>query len=109
MFFYEIHESDEELGTAVLLAHEEQLEPAEFFALVKKARRLVKDSFEEDSLAEAVANELERSSGFVHITDERLLASVQVDESDEETFLLQADGMTRAVFLSRDGEGDDLN
>ncbi len=107
MFFYEIHEGDEELGTAVLLVHEQRFEPAEFFALVKKARALVKDSFEEDSLAQAVANELERSSGFVHVTDERLLASVQVDESEEQTFVLQSDGATRALFLGRDGEGDE--
>src|SRR2546430_2752264 len=42
MFFYEIHEGDEELGTAVLLAHERDLEPLEFFALVKKARTVVR-------------------------------------------------------------------
>jgi hypothetical protein len=106
MFFYEIHEGDE-FGTAVLVVHDREFDAVEFFALVKRARTLVKDSFEEDSLAEAIANELERSSGFVHITDDRLLASVQVDESDEQTFLVQADHAARTVFVSRDGEGDE--
>src|SRR5207249_2243777 len=30
MFYYEIHDGDEDLGTAVLLAHEQHFEPAEF-------------------------------------------------------------------------------
>jgi len=47
-----------DLGSAVLLAHERRFEPVEFFALVKKARALLVDSYEEDSLAEAIANEL---------------------------------------------------
>ena len=41
MFFYEIHEGDEEIGTAVLLGHEQRIEPTEFFELVKRARALV--------------------------------------------------------------------
>jgi hypothetical protein len=102
MYFYEIHEGDEELGTAVLLAHESEFAPDEFFALVQRARTLLKDSFEEDSLSEAIANELERSSGFLHVTDERLLASVNVDESDEGTYLVTADEEARTVLLRRD-------
>lgn len=101
MYFYEIHEGDDELGAAVLLAHERAYSPAEFFALVKKARSLLVDSFEEDSLSEAIANELERSSGFVHVTDDKLLASVNVDESDEGTFLVTSDDATRAVHVRR--------
>ena len=81
MYFYEIHEGDDEMATAVLLMHEQRLEPAEFFALVKKARLLVLDAYEEDSLAEAIATELERASGFLHVTDERLIASVNVDDA----------------------------
>src|SRR5437867_639359 len=88
MFFYEIHEGDEELGTAVLLAHEQHLEPLEFFALVKKARTLLVDSFEEDSLSEAIANELARTAGFIHVTDDLLVASVNVDVTEEGTFLV---------------------
>lgn len=104
MYFYEIHEGDDELATAVLLMHEQRHEPAEFFALVKKARVLVLDAYEEDSLAEAIANELERGSGFLHVTDERLIASVNVDEREEGTFLVTSEEGTRSVFVSIDND-----
>lgn len=102
MFFYEIHEGDDELGTAVLLAHEHAFSPDEFFGLVKKARALLTESFEEDTLSEAIANELERTSGFIHVTDDRLLASVNVGETDADTFLVTSDEATRSVFVRGD-------
>jgi hypothetical protein len=105
MYFYEIHEGDDEMATAVLVMHERRLEPAEFFAQVKQARLLVADSYDEDTLCEAIANELERSRGFVHVTDERLVASVSVGEREEETFLVTSEEGTRSVFLSVDDEG----
>jgi hypothetical protein len=104
VFFYEIHEGDEELGAAVLLAHESRFEPLEFFTLVKKARVLLVDSFEEDSLSEAIANELARTSGFIHVTDDLLVASVNVDVSEEGTFLVTEEAGDRSVFLSRDDD-----
>ena len=107
MYFYEIHEGDDEMATAVLLMHERRYEPVEFFALVKKARLLVLDAYEEDSLAEAIANELERASGFLHVTDERLIASVNVDEREEETFLVTSEEGTRSVFVSVDDDDED--
>ena len=106
MHFYEIHEGDEDIGTAVLLAHEERMEPVEFFELVKKARNLVMDSYEEGSLAEAIANELQRSGGFTHVTDSLLVASVNVDEKEENTYLLTEEGDTRTLFMSRDENGE---
>lgn len=109
MFFYEIHEGDEDLGTAVLVAHERKFEPVEFFALVKKARALLVDSFEEDSLSEAIANELARSAGFIHVTDDLLVASVNVDETEEGTFLVSENSGDRSVFLSRDDGHDKEN
>ncbi len=109
MFFYEIHEGDEEVGTAVLLGHEERFEPEEFFAMVKKARALVLDSYEEDSLAEAIANELQRSQGFTHVTDDRLVASVNVDETDEHTYLVIEGQDERTVVLSREENGEPKN
>ncbi|TMG53576.1 MAG: hypothetical protein E6H84_11350 [Chloroflexi bacterium] len=109
MFFYEIHEGDEELGTAVLVAHERKFDPLEFFALVKKARTLLMDAFEENSLSEAIANELARAHGFIHVTDDLLVASVNVDETEEGTFLLSEDGGDRSVFLSRDDIPDKDN
>ena len=109
MHFYEIHEGDEEIGSAVLLAHEDRMEPVDFFELVKRARLLVKDSFEEASLAEAIANELQRSGGFTHVTDQLLLASVNVDETEENTYLLTEEGDTRTLFMSREENGEPHN
>ena len=104
MFFYEIHEGDEDLGTAVLLAHERRFEPVEFFALVKKARVLLVDAYEEESLSEAIANELARTAGFIHVTDDLLVASVNVDVTEEGTFLVTEEAGDRSVFLSRDDD-----
>lgn len=105
MFFYEIHDGDEELGTAVLLGHEQRFDPIDFFGLVKKARALVMDSYEEDTLSEAIANELQRSHGFVHVTDDLLVASVNVDASDENTFLVAESEDDRTIFVRRDENG----
>jgi hypothetical protein len=104
VFFYEIHEGDEDLGSAVLLAHERRFEPVEFFALVKKARALLVDAYEEDSLAEAIANELARTAAFIHVTDALLVASVNVDVTEEGTFLVSEEAGERSVFLSRDDD-----
>ncbi|MBM4434736.1 MAG: hypothetical protein FJ028_06505 [Chloroflexi bacterium] len=106
MYFYEIHEGDDELGTAVLVAHEQAFSPADFFALVKKAKALLAGAYEEDALSEAIANELERSSGFLHVTDDRLLASVNVGETDEDTFLVTSDETARTVYVRRDERDD---
>jgi hypothetical protein len=99
MFFYEIHEGDDEVGTAVLLAHEQRFDPEDFFALVKKVRALVAESYEEESLAEAIANELQRSHGFVHVTDELLIASVNIGDDVEDTYLLTQADDTRTIFV----------
>ena len=102
MFFYEIHEGDDDRGTAVLLGHEQRFDPLEFFQLVKKVRTLLMDSYEEDTLSEAIANELQRSHGFIHVTDDLLVASVNVDETDEGTFLVTETGDTRTIFVEGD-------
>jgi hypothetical protein len=104
VFFYEIHEGDEDIGSAVLLAHERRFEPLEFFAQVKKARSLLVDSYEEDSLAEAIANELARTAGFIYVTDDLLVASVNVDVTEEGTFLVSEEAGDRSVFLSSDDD-----
>jgi len=105
MFFYEIHEGDDELGTAVLLGHERRFEPQDFFQLVKKVRAQVLDSYEEDTLSEAIASELQRSHGFVYVTDDLLVASVNVDENDENTFLVTEGEGGRTIFVQRDDNG----
>jgi hypothetical protein len=109
MHFYEIHEGDEEIGTAVLLAHDARMDPMEFLEIVKRARAFVQDSYEEHSLAEAIANELQRTGGFTHVTDEMLVASVNVDEKEENTYLLTEEGDTRTLFMSREENGEPQN
>ncbi len=109
MYFYEIHEGDEEVGTAVLLGHPQRIDPTEFFAMVKRARALVLDSFDEDSLSEAIANELQRTAGFVHVTDDLLVASVNADESEENTYLVTDGTDERTIFLSREENGEPKN
>jgi hypothetical protein len=105
MFFYEIHEGDEEIGTAVLLGHERRFEPQDFFTLVKKVRQQVLETYEEDTLSEAIANELQRAHGFVHVTDDLLVASVNVDENEENTFLVTDSGEARTIYVQREEDG----
>jgi len=115
VFFYEIHEGDEDIGTAVLLAHEQRFDPDDFFTLVKKVRTLLRDAYEEDTLSEAIANELQRSHGFIHVTDDLLVASVSVGETDADTYLVTEGGDARTIFVKgeenghsgHDHEGDD--
>ena len=85
MYFYELHESDDELFSEALLAHDSEYDENEFLELVQEARRDVIDNFEEDSLIEAVANQLQRTHGFVHIDDRQLRAAVRVSANEGET------------------------
>lgn len=87
MHYYELHEGDAEVYSDVLLAHEEEWEPEEFFELVQTIRRRVQVGFDEDTLIEAIAVELEREHGFTFISDERLTASVNVSRDDDDNFL----------------------
>jgi hypothetical protein len=105
MFFYEIHEGDEEVGTAVLLGHEERFEADDFFVLVKKVRALLADTYEEDTLSEAIANELQRTHGFIHVTDDLLVASVSVGETDADTYLVTQGEDARTIFVKGEDNG----
>jgi hypothetical protein len=86
--FYELHEGDNEVFSDVLLAHEEEYEPDEFFELVQSIRRRIQDSFSHDTLIESIAVELEQEHGFVFVSDDRLTAAVNVSRDDEENFLV---------------------
>ena len=88
MYYYELHEGDDELYSDVLLAREDELPPEEFFDLVQAVRLRVQDDFEEDTLIEAIAVELERSHGFTYVSDERLAAAVNVSADEDENFLI---------------------
>lgn len=87
MYFYELHETDDELYSSVLLAHDSEYDEDEFLELVLEARGKVIERFEEESLIEAIANELERAQAFVHINDRHLRAAVNVSADEGETVI----------------------
>jgi hypothetical protein len=87
VFYYELHDGDDDLFTDALLAHELEFTEDEYFQLVMDARAKVIERFSEDTLVEAVAHELERSAGFVYIDDGRLCAAVNVSRIDDENFI----------------------
>lgn len=87
MFFYELHEGDNEVFSDVLVVSESEWEADEFFELVQSIRRRISDSFIHDTLVESIAVELEREHGFIHVSDDQLRASVNVSVDDSENFL----------------------
>src|SRR6185436_5797025 len=89
--FYELHEGDEDIFSDVLLVRDDEMDPDEFFELVQSIRRRVQESYEDDTLIEAIAVELERDHGFVFISDERLTAAVNVSTEEKENFLADLD------------------
>jgi hypothetical protein len=91
MHFYELHEGDDDVFADLLLAREEEMEPEDFFDVVQSIRRRVVDSFEQATLVQAIADELERDYEFVPITDDRLTAAVNVSRDEEENFLADLD------------------
>jgi len=109
VFFYELHEGDDEVYSDVLVASDSEWEPEEFFELVQKVRRRVQDQFHQDTLAEAIAVELERDHGFIFVSDDRLMAAVNVSTVEEDNFLaeLDVDVADRGIDDDDDDEGDD--
>jgi hypothetical protein len=89
LYFYELHEGPTDLMTDALLVSERDHTPAEFASMVQEARRAVVETYEEDTIVEAVARELERSHGFTYISDEKLRASMSVGAEEEDTFLVE--------------------
>jgi hypothetical protein len=100
VYFYELHEGDGDLFHDLLLCHEMEIDPETFFELVQSVRRRVKDDFEQDTLIEAIADELEQEHGFEVIRDERLTAAVNVSEDEAENFLADLE------HEDRDEDGD---
>lgn len=89
MYFYELHESEGDLFTDVLLIHDAEYDEEGFLEIVLEARAAVVDSFEQDTLVEAVATELERRHGFTFVHDARLTASVDVSKDEGVTSLAE--------------------
>jgi hypothetical protein len=91
MQFYELHEGDADLFFDVLLFREEEMDADEFFTIVQSIRRQIQDSYEAESLIEAIAEELERNYGFVFVSDDRQTAAVNVSKVEDDNFLADLD------------------
>lgn len=91
MFFYELREGDDDIFADILLVSEEEMDADSFFELVTSIRHRVQDTFEEDTLIEAIAAVLESDHGFIPISDDRLTASVNVSKTEEDNYLANLD------------------
>ena len=107
MFFYELHEGDNEVFSDVLVVSESEWEPDEFFELVQTIRRRIQDGYIHDTLSEAIAVELERDHGFIHISDDRLVASVNISTDDEQNFLAELEVDIADAEEDEDDDDDD--
>ena len=104
MYFYELTESDDEIFTNLLLAHDSEYDEQEFLELVLEAREAVIKVFEQESLIDAIATELERKHGFVHV-DANLRAAVRVSAEEDETVITAVDERMAAAEI---GEEEDF-
>ncbi|HET7685655.1 MAG TPA: hypothetical protein VFM19_04565 [Candidatus Limnocylindria bacterium] len=102
LYFYELHEGEDDLFSDALLVSETDHPPAAFDGLVRTARAAVIGTFEEDTLVEAIARELERHHGFTYIGDEKLRASMSVGVEDDETFLVEGSDDFRSMVVELD-------
>ncbi len=98
MFFYELHEGDDQVYSDVLVVSESEWEPQEFFDVVQRIRHDVQDHHEQDTLIEAIALVLERDHGFVYVSDDRLVTAVNVSTTEDDNFM---------VDLEEDDDVDD--
>ncbi|OGO54954.1 MAG: hypothetical protein A2Z32_05130 [Chloroflexi bacterium RBG_16_69_14] len=105
MFFYELHEGDNEVYSDVLVVSESEWEPDEFFELVQTIRRRIGHNFVHDTLSESIAVELERDHGFINVSDDRLVASVNVSTEESENFLAE----TEVELADADEDDDDAD
>jgi hypothetical protein len=104
VYFYELREGDDDIFADLLLVREEEMDPESFFDLVQSIRRRVEDTFEQETLIEAIAEELERDYEFIPISDDRLSASVNVSKNEDDNYLADLDSEDegpdyRGIFL----------
>ena len=95
VYFYELHEGDDDVFTDVLLTHDNEYDEGEFLELVLDARGAVIERYEEDTLSEAIARELRVRHGFLVVNDELLRVAVNVSVNDGETTVVDVDVHTR--------------
>lgn len=101
LYFYELSESDDEILANLLLAHDAEYDEGEFLDMVLEAREAVLTTFEDDSLIEAIAGELERRHGFVHV-EANLRAAVRVSVEEGQTAAAPVDERAAAVPVEAD-------
>ena len=106
MFFYELHEGDDDVYSDALVVSESEWEPDEFFQLVQRIRRDLQDGYDQGSLIEAIATVLDRDHGFVFVSDDRLRAAVNVSTLEADNFLADLDANI-GVFDDDDDDDDD--
>ena len=99
LFFYELHEGPTDLMTDALLVSERDHTPEQFASMVNAARTANLDTFEDDTLVEAIARELERSHGFTYIGDEKLRASMSVGIEDIDNYLVETSDEFRSMVV----------
>ncbi|MFN2483332.1 MAG: hypothetical protein ABR509_00140 [Candidatus Limnocylindria bacterium] len=98
LYFYELHEDSDLTTDAILVS--EQLHTAEAFeAMVRAARDALLETFEEDTLVEAVARQLEREHGLTYVSDERLQASMSVGIEEDATYLVEGSREFRSLVV----------
>ena len=71
MFFYELHEGDDEVYSDVLVVSESEWEPEEFFELVQPIRRRSRTPTPRYPQSRPSPIELERDHGFIFVSDDR--------------------------------------
>jgi hypothetical protein len=91
VWFYELHEGDDDLFADVLLAHDVEYDEQELLDLVLEARTAVLETYTEDTLSEAIGNELARKHGFLVVDDSQLRAAVTVSAREGETAVAPVD------------------
>ena len=101
MYFYELSESDDEILANLLLAHDAEYDEGEFLEMVLEARAAILATFEEDSLIEAIAAELERRHGFVEV-EANLRASVRVSSEEGDTIATPVDERAASIPTEED-------
>jgi hypothetical protein len=107
VFFYELHEGDDEVYSDVIVVSESEWEPQEFFDLVQRVRHDVQDTYEQDTLIEAIAQVLERDYGFIYVSDDRLAAAVNVSAQEADNFLARLETDEDEEDEDEEGEGEE--
>ncbi len=94
MYFYELREGDDDLFSDLILVNDTYVPKAQFFELVQQIRRRIQDTYEDDTLIEAVAGILQRDHGYTYISDDRLVCSVNVSAEEADNFVLDPNDET---------------